>query len=297
MFAIFALFLPIIALIALGYALRAWHFLPEVGWSVLEKLVYFLFFPALLFVTLASRAMEWQAGAKMLLVGAGFVGSGILLGILAGFWLKPAPRALASVFQCGFRFNAYIGMTLMATLWGADGIAAFALLAGLTIPLVNVASVWALARHGAMSLPRQLLQNPFILATFAGLGWSALRLPLPESVQTTLMFLGEPALPLGLLATGAGLSVHLTPSQLTLILYFAGVKLLVLPAVALGLGLWLGISGVYLAAAVVMAALPAAASASILASRMGGDGPLVATTVGIGTLLAMFTVPLWVHWL
>ena len=41
------------------------------------------------------------------------------------------------------------------------------------------------------------------------------------------------------------------------------------------------------------ASLPCASSAYILAVRMGGDGPAVATQVTAGTLIAMVTIPLW----
>jgi malonate transporter and related proteins len=71
------------------------------------------------------------------------------------------------------------------------------------------------------------------------------------------------------------------------------VKLLAVPALAWGLALWLDLQGVHLASALILAALPSASSAYILAVRMGGDGPLVATTVGLATIASALTLPLW----
>jgi malonate transporter and related proteins len=289
----FVILLPIIALIALGHLLKRLGTLGTEVWRGIEALVYYVLFPALLFGTLASRPIDLGAGGMMILVGFGFMLGGMLLGLVARPLLAPSPKAFASIFQCSFRFNTYIGIALLGGVFGADGIAAFALLAGFVIPLANVASVWALARHGRQPILRELVRNPFILATFSGLGWSALGLPLPDLALATLIFLGEPALPLGLLATGASLTFLLEPRQKALVAYFIGVKLLAVPAFALALGLLTGLQGEYLAAAVMLAALPPASSAYILATRMGGDGPLVAATVGTATLIAAFTLPLW----
>jgi len=284
---------PIIALIALGHMLKRLGMPGTDVWRGIEALVYYVLFPALLFGTLASRPIDLGAGGTMILVGFGFILGGMLLGLAARPWLAPSPQAFASVFQCSFRFNTYIGMALLGGVFGADGIAAFALLAGFLIPLANVASVWALAHHGRQPILRELVRNPFILATFTGLGWSALGLPLPDLALATLIFLGEPALPLGLLATGASLTFLLEPRQKALVAYFIAAKLLGVPAIALGLALLTGLQGEYLAAAVMLAALPPASSAYILATRMGGDGPLVAATVGAATLIAALTLPLW----
>ena len=284
---------PIVALIALGHLLQRMGMLGPEVWRGIEALVYYALFPALLFGTLASRPIDLGAGGTMILVGFGFMLGGMLLGLAARPLLVPSPKAFASIFQCSFRFNTYIGIALLGGVFGADGIAAFALLAGFVIPLANVASVWALARHGRQPILRELLRNPFILATFTGLGWSALGLPLPDLALATLLFLGEPALPLGLLATGAGLSFLMEPRQKALVGYFIAAKLLGVPAIALGLALLAGLQGEYLVAAVMLAALPPASSAYILTTRMGGDGPLVAATVGTATLISALTLPLW----
>ncbi|MFW2133495.1 AEC family transporter, partial [Ectothiorhodospira haloalkaliphila] len=71
------------------------------------------------------------------------------------------------------------------------------------------------------------------------------------------------------------------------------VKLIAVPAIALGAAMLLGVSGVYLAAALVLAALPTASSAYILAVRMGGDGQIVAALIATHTLAAAITLPLW----
>lgn len=293
MLTILSILSPILVLMALGQLLRRNGLFGAEFWRGVEALVYYVCFPALLFGTLATQPIQLTIGGPMILTGIGFMLGGMLMGLVSIPVFTPTPRSFASLYQCAFRFNAYIGFALLGGLYGHAGIAAFALLAGFVIPMVNVASVWALARHQKQSLLRELLRNPFILATFAGLTWSALALPMPDVLHTTLLFLGEPALPLGLLATGASLSLRLEARQGGLVGYFIAVKLLAVPLLALGLAILAGLEQEYLAAAVLLAALPPAASASILANRMGGDGALVATTVGVATLLSALSLPVW----
>ena len=75
--------------------------------------------------------------------------------------------------------------------------------------------------------------------------------------------------------------------------YGVVVKLLVLPAIAWGLALLFGLSGIYFHIAVLMAALPVSTVSYVLAKRMGGDGNTIAAQVMLSTLLAAFTLPLW----
>ena len=71
------------------------------------------------------------------------------------------------------------------------------------------------------------------------------------------------------------------------------VKLLAIPALALGLIAWLGLTGTDAGILLLCAALPTASSAYILAVRMAGDGRAVATQITVGTLLSMITIPVW----
>ncbi|HEY5309226.1 MAG TPA: AEC family transporter, partial [Casimicrobiaceae bacterium] len=69
---------------------------------------------------------------------------------------------------------------------------------------------------------------------------------------------------------------------------------LALPALAFVLSDVLGLSPLERKIAVVMAAVPTAPSAYILAVQMGGGGAPVAMLISSGTLLAAITLPLWI---
>jgi predicted permease len=286
--------LPDFALILLGYALRRWMALGDHFWTGLEKLVYFVLFPALLFNAITKTPLSFSA-LPLIGVGAAAMIGAMLLGLLARPLFPLSPISFASQFQCAFRFNSYIGLAIAAKLHGATGIAAMGLLAGAMVPLANFSAVWMLARHRETSVWRELARNPLFLATFGALVWNLAGLNVPLPVGQFLGRLGEAAIALGLLAVGAALKLRgtLGTNGRGAAAYFLAVKLLAMPLIALLMARWMGLRGGHFDVALAFAALPTASSAYILAQRMGGDGARVAWLISAGTLLSMVTVPAW----
>jgi len=285
---------PDFALILLGYALRRWMTLGDHFWAGLEKLVYFVLFPALLFNAITKTPLSFAA-VPLIGTGAAAMAGAMLLALLARPLFPISPLSFASQFQCAFRYNTYIGLAVAAKLHGAAGIAAMGLLAGGMVPFANIAAVWMLARHGSTSVWRELARNPLFLATLAALLWNLGGLGVPAPVGHFLGRLAEAAIALGLLAVGAALKLRgtLGADGRGAAAYFLAVKLLAMPAIALGVARLVGLSGIHFDVALVFAALPTASSAYILAQRMGGDGARVAWLISASTLLGMVTLPLW----
>jgi hypothetical protein len=286
--------LPDFLLILLGHALRRWLHLGDHFWGGLEKLVYFIFFPALLFNALARANLDWATAAPLLSTGLLIMLTGMVLGGLARWLFAMSPVSFASQFQCAFRFNTYIGLAVAAKLHGAPGLAAMGLLTGAMVPPANIAAVGMLARHGGTSLLSELARNPLVIGTLAGLLWNVSGLVLPVPAAQFLGRLADAAITLGLLAVGAALKLdHLPGGGYGSATWFLSVKLLILPLAALGLGRWFDLDAMYRDIALIFAALPTSSSAFILARRMGGDGRSVAWLISASTLAAMVTLPLW----
>jgi malonate transporter len=290
------LLLPDFALILLGFALRRMLQLGDHFWSGVERLVYYVLFPALLFNALLRTRIDWTAAAPLLATAFAALVGGMLLGLLGRALLRLPPRTFASVFQCAFRYNSYIGLAVAGKLYGADGIAVMGIVVGAMVPPANIAAVWMLARHGEVGIWRELVRNPLILATVAGLLGNVAGLALPSPLTQFLGRLGEAAIALGLLAVGAALKLHGRESLgvgRAGTAWFLAVKLLALPLVAWWMARWFGLTGLYRDVVLVFAALPTASSAYILAVRMGGDGASTAWLISASTLLAMITLPFW----
>ena len=287
------LLIPDFALILFGFLLNRITDWGRGFWGGLEKLIYFVLFPALLFNSIAKTKIDFVAASPALKTAVVIVLVGIILAWLAKPLFKPTEKTFASGFQTAFRFNSYIGLAIAGRLHGDAGIAAFGIIIGLVVPMCNIASVWALAKHSEASLWKELIKNPLILATVGGVLYSLSGLPLPEVAQMLISRMGAASLACGLLCVGAALELKNVSKNAGLISYFTAVKLVAMPLAAMLTARALGVTGVYFDMVILLAALPTATSAYVLAVRMGGDGPLVAQGVTISTLAGMLAIPFW----
>jgi len=287
------LLLPDLLLILVGWAVCRHTPLNRSVWDAAERLVYYLLFPVLLFNSIVRSPLRLGETLNLGLAAFGVVASGVVLASALRLFPGVDARMHASGAQTAFRFNSFIALALAERLAGAQGVAWAALMVALCVPLCNVAAVWPLARHGGQSYLREIARNPLILSTMAGFAGNLIGLRFPEAVATTLHRIGLAALPLGLMAVGAGLKLGGLREAPRLAAALLAIRHALLPLVAIGLAALLSLHGEQRLLVIGFAALPTASSAYVLAARMGGHGPFVAGLVTVSTLIGMLSVPLW----
>jgi predicted permease len=286
---------PIFAMILLGLGLRWLQFPGDGFWPSAERFTYFILFPALLVRQLAlARLGDYAVGpVAVVIVLLLLAMTAVVYGLRP--WLKVDGPAFSSVYQGVIRFNTYVGLSVVLAVFHTEGGTVAALVMAIMIPLINVLCVLVLNAHagGGATVDRVgkgLMTNPLILACLVGIGLNVTGIGLPWGSAAVLDILARAALPLGLLAVGAGLRLD-GLARPSLLLATSALKLLVMPVVA---GLLCGLinpgkleSGVL----VTFAALPSASAAYILARQLGGDGPLMAAILTVETGLALVTLP------
>ena len=287
------LILPNFVLILVGLALARRFDYGRGFWEGLEKLVYYVLFPALLFRSLARAEINVTQTGWLVAAACAFTVAGFLLSLLAKPIFKLDQQLHATGSQCGYRFNTYIGLAIAGSLFGGEGVALAALLLGVMIPLANFGAVAVLAAHSDRGFLRELAQHPLVVSSLAGFAWNLAGLPLPGFADQTLALLGQTALPAGLLCVGAALRIERGQGPVGAHLWWLTVKLAAVPAIAFGLTRLLGIGGMEAQVVILCAALPTATNAYILAVRMTGDGRAVATQITVGTVLSMASIPAW----
>jgi len=289
---------PIFLLIVLGYGLRRAGFVPESFWPAAEKMTYYVFFPCLLATTMAGADLDLLAVLPMAaaLLG-GVLATVALLALVRPVWRVDGP-GFTSIVQGGIRPNTYVGLAAADVLFGAEGLALAAIGIAVVVPLVNVVAVSALARFGdgaaggLRATLRAIVTNPLILAVLLGLALNLTGLPLPPPVGPMAEVLGRAALPVGLLAVGAGLDLPAVGRAGRHVFLASAFKLVVTPGVTAALCLAFGVGGMPLAVAALYNGLPTSASSYVLARQMGGDATMMAGIITATTLAAMATLPL-----
>jgi len=290
---------PILVLILVGYGLKRARFLSEETWSGMEKLTYFVLFPALLIRTLGNQTLVSAPWPSMLVVVTGtLMTSAVVLIFLHRIRASENSATFTSIFQGGVRFNTYIALSVAQGLFGPEGLALGSVAAGFIIILINllcisVFVVWGkTAFRGITPFIREVVGNPLIIGCAIGWFLSLSGFGLPGITEDILEIVGRAALPFGLLAVGAALKPevirgHIRPITISSIVQF-GLKPL---TAALFISIT-GLTGISAGVLVVAFMTPTAPSAYILSRQLGGDTETMASIITFQTLLAFLVMPL-----
>ncbi len=290
---------PIFLVIAIGWLLRRRRFPGGEFWPVLDRLVYYVVFPALLVRTLARADLaELDVGPMALAIAALFVVQ-IVVCLGLGRLMKLSGPATSSLLQGAIRMNTYAGFAVSGGLFGAVGVTLFSVVTAIAVPTANVISVAALAlladgrRPSPLSVLRDIASNPLIVSVLGGVALNLSGIGLPWPVAPVLDILGDAALPLALLAVGAGIDLSSSraigaPALTATVLKLAAAPALMVLAIHL-----LGIEGVTAASLIVYACLPSSPAAYILARQLGGEAELMAAIIALTTLAAILSMPIW----
>lgn len=289
------LLFPDFSLILCGYLVCRYTALNRTVWAQVESLVYYFLFPVLLFHSIVKSPLD--IGLTSRLVGAGWAMgiTGIALAYSIPHWYGfkryvTKVEHVASA-QVAFRFNSFIGLALAERLAGPAGLLLLAVLIGVCVPLFNVAAVWPMARHGERGFLRELVRNPLIIGTTAGLAANLLGMTLPLWLDPTLSRIGAASLALGLMAAGAGMQIGALGRAKALALAVLVIRHFLLPLVAFGLARLFYLNTVQSTILLAFSALPTSPSCYVLAARMGYDGAYVAALVTLSTVLGLLSLP------
>ncbi len=287
--------LPVFVLMALGQVLLRTGLAGQKFFDTSDRLIYFIFFPALLFWKIGIAGPELVVPGGLILA--------VLLSVLLVWLLTLGYIHLAGVspFQAGtfsqvsYRFNTYIGMAVVLSAFGEEGVARFGIIISLAIPFINLLAVttlvWFSQAHytGAQKLRmvlRALLINPLILACLAGIAFARSGLELPVFLERSLALGASVALPVGLMSIGAALSLGKLKGRLGLSFLASALKLLLMPLIGFLLLRLMGVDGLSLSVAMLFFALPTATSAYILATQMKSDAHLAGASIVLSTILS-----------
>jgi len=293
---------PVLALILFGTAVKHWRITDDVFLRTSDRLVYYVFFPLMLFWKIGSAPLHFDDGWRYLLASA--------LAVLAvcGFSLlyirlRPvAPFQAGSFNQGCYRFNTYIGMAVLINAFGEAGVQLYGILIGLIIPMINVLCVsvliWYDTTGGSQNGGRltatikSLVANPLIIACVGGIVYSRMIGSFAVPVDNTLKLMSQVTLPLALFSIGGSLTFTNLRDNMGLALASAVFKLAVLPLLGLFF-LWLfGVTGLAWKVSMLFFALPTSTAIYILSSQLHSDTELASAVIVMSTLLSFGSMAL-----
>lgn len=287
-------FVIIGVLIATGYLVARVRLLPEGAGPVLHRVAFFVASPALLF-TVVARADVHVLFSRFLLVSAGsaLVVAGLFV-VASRVWF-PMPLVPTTM---GAATSAYvnannIGLPVATYILGNAQYVAPQIMLQVLVFSPVILGVLDLSTRGEVHLRDVLAQpvrNPIVLATGLGAVVAVAGWQVPDVVLAPLQVLGGAAVPLVLMAFGMSLRGQrpLAPgTRRRAVVVATGLKAVVMPAVAYGIGRALALPAPLLFAVVVSAALPTAQNMNNYAARYGRAEVLARDVVLLSTVAAV----------
>ncbi|KVV28786.1 transporter [Burkholderia ubonensis] len=287
---------PVALLVALGHGLKRSGFVGDAFWPSAERLCYYVLLPALFAHGLASARLQSLAVMPLALA---LVGSTVAVAA-ALLLIRPFVRVdgagFTSVFQGAVRFNNYVGASLAAGLFGAQGIALAAVCVAAIVPTVNLMCVLVFARYGSTrlgiaALVRQIVSNPLVVACATGIAMQASGATFPPAIEPAVRALGAASMPLGLLCVGAALTFDAARAWVQPVCVASAFKFVAMPLLTLVAGRALGLGDAALTVALLFQALPTSSASYLMARQLGGDAPLMAGITAFQTLFATIAMP------
>ncbi len=289
---------PIMGLILVGFALKRWEFLPEQAWAGMEKLTYFVLFPALLIRSLGSQSIDGAPWLTMLwVIVATLFASAILLILIHKLWPFSSGATFTSVFQGGVRFNTFIALAVAQSFFAAKGLELGSIAAGFMIVLINLMCISAFAVWGKNGVRgfkpfvREIVFNPLLIACAIGWLLSLTEIGLPGVTGDFFEILGRAALPFGLLAVGAALKPEMIRGHARAIAVSSVVQFMFKPVMIFFLAQALGLNEIATAVLIIAFSVPTASSGYILARQLGGDTETMASIITAQTFIAFLAMP------
>jgi len=295
-----AIVLPVFLVIALGTLLKRVKLFDDNYLHQTNRLVYQVFLPILLFYKIGKADFATFFNGPLVIGSSLVIVAAFALTYAYSGWRHLPAAARGSFCQGSYRGNlAYIGLAICFNAYGENGLTSAGMLMGFLVPVLNLFAILALLlpqqhadRNQTPSWWGQLALNPLIIASFLGIAWSFWDFSLPFVLDRAFSICSGLALPMALLAIGGSFSLQRIKGDLQLAGLASAVKFLLLPLLALGFLVLLGVSGDALGIGILMAGTPAATATYIMAHQMKGDAELAGSIVMLSTLASAFTYTL-----
>lgn len=293
--------IPIFLMMLLGMLFRKLGWMDEVFAAKMNKFVFLVPLPVLLFEQLATVDFSEVWDIKFILFC--FVVTAISITISTLISLLWKDRSVKGEFiQATYRSSAaLLGIAFIQNIYGTAGMAPLMIIG--SVPLYNIMAVVVLSvfKPGNNSFDKALVKktlkgivtNPIIIGIVAGFVWSALKLPMPSILHKTVSSIGATATPMGLMSMGATFEMKKATSKMKPTLVAVFMKLVGFCAIFLPMAALLGFRNEEMIAILVMLGSATTVSCFVMARNMGHEGTLSSGVIMMTTLLSAFTLTMW----
>lgn len=293
---------PVFTMIILGIVFRKLGWIDQQFAAKMNKFVFLVPLPVLVFEDLATLDFEKVWDAKFVLFC--FFVTIASIGIVTFISLFIKKENQGEFIQASYRSSAaLLGIALIQNIYGNATIAPLMIIG--SVPLYNIMAVVVLSLFSPEKRElnkevwkktlKGIITNPILIGIVIGFLWSLFKLPMPAMLAKTVSSIGNIATPMGLMAMGATFSFKDALGEIKLSILASFIKLFGFCMLFLPLAIYLGFVNEQLIAILVMLGSATTVSCFVMAKNMGHSGILTSTVVMITTLCSGFSITMWLY--
>ncbi|SFU53933.1 MULTISPECIES: AEC family transporter [unclassified Butyrivibrio] len=298
--------LPVFLLMIFGYLMNRIGFIDDKAASWMNKFVFKISLPMLLFVDLADQDFKGTWNGKFVLFC--FMATIISIVVIFGFsFLCVKEKGKRGEFiQGAYRSSAaLLGLAFIHNIYGDASTGMGPLMILGSVPLYNICAVIILMftaeNEGESDNKNEMIKktaigiakNPIIIGIIIGLLWSLFRIPKPAILSTFTENIARLATPLGLMSMGASFEIKKALKEIKPALIATFIKLFVLVGIFLPIAVSMGFMGEQIVAILIMLGSATTVSCYIMAKSMGHEGVLSSSIIMMTTLGCSFSLTFW----
>ncbi len=291
--------LPLFILLLIGYFTRRIGLMTERDVRRFNTVSFKTFMPVMLFESIYSSDLESAVNGPLLLYSVAAVL--MMLGLCFGFIMlvEKDSSKRGVMIQGLYRSNfALVGIPVADALMQGGDISVVAVQLAVIVPIFNVAAVFILEGFGGRKpdlrhVLADVAKNPLIIASALGIIFLALDIKIPSVLHSVVEDMSGVAGPLALFTLGAFFRFDTLGKYKKELLIVCTGRLVVIPAIFLFGGYWLGFRGTDFAGLMALFASCSAVASFIMAEQMGGNSELAGDIVVATSFLCSFTLYFW----
>ena len=293
---------PIFLMMLLGYTLKRIKFVQENVFDAINKMVFWVFLPLLLFYNIYStrNLSGFENTGRLFLFTIISVMAVFFLGLISVFFITKQNAKRAVILQSLFRTNfAILGVPVVSYICKDNITGLSSLMVALVVPLFNILAVACFEIFNgrdekAGNLLKGIISNPLIIGCFAGILFLVFKINLPHPIEKTISDISKVASPLAIITLGAGFAFKDIKGCIKENVIVILVRLVLIPIIVLSVAAYMGFAGEAFACLMVAFAGPVAVSSYSTAQQMGGDKTLASQFVVLTSALCIATLFIWI---
>ncbi|MCQ2567661.1 MAG: AEC family transporter [Mogibacterium sp.] len=291
--------IPSAIYLIVGMALKLFHVVSEEEVKRFTHMTFIALYPFLMFDNLYGKNIGENLNWRLVIYALAFLAFQIISSWVFVCRTQKENYNRGAMIQALFRSNIVLmGLPIGINLFGKGNVTSVAVVLMFVVPIYNVVAVVIFeyfrgGRANWKSLLKGVFTNPLIIGGIVACIVMGLNIPVPSIVYKTVVSLSDATTPIAMILLGASLRLNGMRSDRAKLAVCVIGKLIVFPALGILGAVLIGLRGVDLVAIVLMAATPTALASFAMASSMGGNGELAGETVVFSTVLACFTMPVW----